>query len=186
MSDKRKSENAMAGMKRAMMHALDMNHNGRLDDKELNEFRRFIVGQAMNEMPMEHHVTAKKNGDIEYLSQAAGYDDDDERDPFEIEKSRKGTAAKIVADYLGKLWNEGHIDDDTYIAEMQKVGAADIRDEDEADPKDIAAKVWAAANSAEELTAAQLGRTGGSPEGEQIDEETASAFYKRNPSKRRE
>jgi len=166
----------MAGMKRAMMHAIDMNHNGRIDDKELEEFRRFIVGEAMTSMPMHLYAQAPK-GDIEQLQRAAGYDDDDERHPREIEKSRKGIAGKIVADYLGQLWNEGHVDDKTYIQEMQRIGAADIRDQDDADPKDIASKVWAAANGAapDEVPADE--------QSDEVDPEFLNEFYKRNPKK---
>src|SRR5436190_22825062 len=92
-----KHEQSIAGMQRAMMHALDMNDKGRLDDKELSEFRRFIGRQALKEMPMRHHCGSRKTNPC------------------------KGTAAKIIADYLSKLWNEGHIADQTYIAEMQQI-----------------------------------------------------------------
>jgi len=123
--EEQERENRKDGMARAWLHAVDMNKNGDLDEKELEEFRRYVVGLAVGEMTMEEHVAASKNGMLEQQIADAAHDDD--VDIYDGQKSREALARNIVANFINMMWEAGHVDDETYAVEMQKLGITDER-----------------------------------------------------------
>ena len=167
------------GMERALMHAFDMNKNGKLDNRELDEFRRYLITETLNNMPMEDYLKGRENGNIDKLiaeSRQNPRDDKpvDERTMMEL---RKGIAKKIVADYIGSMWDDGHIDDAAYADQMRKIGMAPVGDDADAQkPDTLAAKVWEAANG--QAPAAE-------PSPQEVEaremDEYAQAYHKRLP-----
>lgn len=140
----------LRGMQRALAHAIDMNQNGRLEAKELDEFRRYLIGESIDGMSMDQHMAAMRDGSFDRMWNEAGQSPDEEqREPREMKSTRDRIASKIVADYLGQLWDGQKIDDKTYIAEMQKIGMAETTDKNSPSPDKLAPMIYAAANGME-------------------------------------
>lgn len=81
---------------RAIEHAGDMNQNGRLTDDEVIEFMRFTVSEIVNELPASQYAELRRDGDLECVKKAAGYDE--HQDPDDAWKNRKSIADKVSAD----------------------------------------------------------------------------------------
>jgi hypothetical protein len=121
MSARHHANKLIEGMNTAMRHAVDMNRNGMLDEKELDEFRKYIIWTAIEEAPMEYHASAQP-GVIDQLRADAGPHESDTRHPDDVNADRKAIAQKIVANFLTDGWIAGAIDDETYQLEMRKIG----------------------------------------------------------------
>lgn len=124
MSERNDQAKMMDGMQAALQHAIDMNGNGRLDANELDEFRRFLIGESLNGMSMQEHSEARSSGQFDRLREESGQNPRDDREihPDDLLKSRKGIAGKIAADYITQLWDDGQIDDADYAQRMQALG----------------------------------------------------------------
>lgn len=141
------------GMQAALAHAFDMNKNGRLDPRELDEFRRYLISESIAGMTQEQHMQARKDGSFDRLMEGAGQNPRDEKEmhPDDLAKTRKEIAGKIAADYMGQLWEGGHIDDAGYTEQMTKLGVAPDSLKG-LSKSDAAAKAWAKANGADKET----------------------------------
>lgn len=111
------------GIMRALEHAIDMNRDGKLSEKELDSFRRHLTAEAIDTLSMDEHVEFHKNGTLNKLMTAAAQHPEDEpADYHGLKRSRSQLAAKIVSDFIEKAHDAGSIDDETYDAEMRKLG----------------------------------------------------------------
>lgn len=142
--DQRDETRNVEGMRRMLMHAFDMNQNGQLEAKELDELRRWMVGQTIDRLSMDDYVAARKSGRFDEVNRDAGQDpnDPEELPPHELQKSRDAIAQKVIADYLGQAWAAGTVDDETYTALMAQFKGTDLKNENDLDPGEHAAKVW--------------------------------------------
>lgn len=118
--DMESEQASIKGFERAMKHAADMSGDGRISPSEFKEFTRFVIGEMLTAMPMDQHVKARENGDVDFMLGASGFDDG--VDPVEGKRNRQEIAKKVVADYIGQLWNNGQIDDDGYIGHVENLG----------------------------------------------------------------
>jgi hypothetical protein len=120
----RKESTTVKGMQRALEHAAVMHLNGKLSAKQLNEFQRYIAGKTVDEMSMDDYAEMRRseegNKKLDLLLSAGGFDDD--QDAYEGTKARKALVQKVVGDLAGQLWNNGQLDDDGYLGEMEKIG----------------------------------------------------------------
>ena len=108
------------GIMRALGHALDMNQNGKLDAKEFEEFHRYLIGLATDNGTMEQYVAERGDGSFDSAREFAGHPPD--VDVHDNQKKREAIMTKVAADFATQLWQDGHIDDDVYVQEMEKLG----------------------------------------------------------------
>jgi hypothetical protein len=115
----------MKGMERAFYHALDMNRNGELDEQEFDEFRKYLTSLTLDAYTMDEYTSERASGKFDERRRFAGHAHG--VDPQEGNKAREAIAKKVVANFLTRMWDAGHVDDETYATEMEKVGVASSR-----------------------------------------------------------
>jgi hypothetical protein len=110
------------GMQRAWAHGLQMRAEGRLDDKELAEFDRYIASNTLNNLSMDEYAEARRNGLRDKIEEHAALEGADERDPFDVTEAREKLGKRIAADYLNETWAAQGLDDAFYLASMRQLG----------------------------------------------------------------
>ena len=115
----------LEGMNRAFFHAVDMNRSGELEAEEVEEFRKYIVNLAIDQLGMDDYLAMRDSGELEKLQRSHGHADD--VDTYSGQKSREALARKIVASFIDQMYEAGHVDDETYAVEMQKLGIIDAK-----------------------------------------------------------
>jgi len=171
----------VAGLHRALAHAADMNRDGKISPAELQEFTRYIVGQALDASTVDQFKAGRENGSADFMHGAAGFDDG--VDPYEGKKSRAALARKVVGDYVGQLWDNGQLDDDGYITHMQNAGTKIPPGVD--DPKELAMMMYQQANGMPDPAAAPAEEEGGMPPVLGLSPDDVAEFQKRAPRLRR-
>jgi len=126
--------NELNGMNLAFFHAVDMNRNGELDEKELEEFRRYIIGLAVDLLPMQEYAAMRgENGEGHNYGGELHYYAHESRLPDGVSQhdgknAREAIARKIAANFINQMYESGHVDDETYATEMQKLGITDAKE----------------------------------------------------------
>ena len=128
------------GIMRAIGHALDMNQNGKLDAKEFEEFHRYLIGLATDNGTMEQYIAERADGSFDSARKFAGHPPD--VDVHDNQKKREAIMTKVAADFATQLWQDGHIDDDVYVQEMEKLGIVPGGDGQPGNPTAIQRMPW--------------------------------------------
>lgn len=186
MADNRHLGRNLQGIERAMRHAVTMHQEGRLHPKDLDEFRRSALGTTIDLMPVDAWArlrsTQEGNDHLQRMMEEAGQDyREDPREEREMIGTRDRIVRRILSDYIGQLWENGQMDDETYIQQMEGLRMVKLGEgTDSQNPKDLAAKIYAAANGMDDPD----GPNDAAPDDSlQVDQEHLDAFRKRNPRK---
>jgi len=115
----------LEGMNRAFFHAVDMNRSGELEAEEVEEFRKYIVSLAMDHLGVDDYIAMRDSGDLDKLRSSHGYAEG--VDSRSGQEAREALARKIVASFINQMYEAGHVDDETYAVEMQKLGIIDAK-----------------------------------------------------------
>jgi hypothetical protein len=119
MNTEKSQNRALRGMERALAHAIDMNRNGLLEEAELDQFIKYLIGRSLEGLTTEEFVQHRQSGEFDRLHAVTAHDDG--VDPYDGQKCREAIAGRIVADLLSRMFEAGHVDQETYLREMQKM-----------------------------------------------------------------
>lgn len=124
----------LEGMALARGHAAVMLADGKITKAEMQDFEAMLLSEAMKAMPMEDYAAMRKDGRWEKLEKLTAHDG--KRAVYDVGVDRGNVAKKVIRDALNELWIGGHMDDDTFKLESQKLGMPDdlkmaVTDKDE-------------------------------------------------------
>lgn len=113
-------EQTLAGMDRAFAHAIDMNKNGEIEAEEVEEFRRYIIGEALGQLGMDDYLAMRESGEIDKFRKMARYPEG--VDSHAGQRSREEIARKIAASFADRMYEDGHMQDHEYATAMRSLG----------------------------------------------------------------